>query len=40
MGVILRYPVLVGASWIVRAATLRRKSDIFVFLWCCVVAAT
>jgi hypothetical protein len=40
MGVLLRFPVLVGAFWIVRAITGRRQSDVFIFAWVCVVAAT
>jgi hypothetical protein len=40
MGVVLRFPVLFGAFWIVRAVTGRRQSDVFVFAWCCLLAAT
>jgi hypothetical protein len=40
MGVVLRFPVLFGAFWIVRAVTQRRQSDVFVFAWCCLLAAT
>ena len=40
MGVVLRFPVLFGAFWIVRAVTRRRQSDVFVFAWCCLLAAT
>jgi hypothetical protein len=40
MGVLLRFPVLFGAFWIVRAVTRRRQSDVFVFGWCCLLAAT
>ena len=40
MSVLLRFPVLVGAFWIVRAVTRDRQSDVFVFAWCCVLAAT
>ena len=40
MGVVLRFPVLVAAFWIVRTVTRRRQSDVFVFAWCCLLAAT
>ena len=40
MGVVLRFPVLFGAFWIVRAVTRSRRSDVFVFAWCCLLAAT
>lgn len=40
MGVVLRFPVLFGAFWLVRAATGERRSDAFVFAWCCLLAAT
>lgn len=40
MGMLLRFPVLFGAFWIVRAVTGRRQSDVFIFAWCCLLAAT
>ena len=40
MGVLLRFPVLFGVFWIVRALTGRRESDLFIFAWCCLLAAT
>src|SRR5687768_7170229 len=40
MGVVLRFPVLFAAFWIVRVATRSRRSDVFVFAWCCLLAAT
>ena len=39
MELILRFAVLVGAFWIVRAATHERRSDVLVFAWCCLLAA-
>ena len=40
MGVVLRFPVLFGAFWIVRTVTRDRQSDVFIFAWCCLLAAT
>ena len=40
MSIVLRFPVLVGAFWIVRTVTRERRSDVFIFAWCCVLAAT
>ena len=40
MGVVLRFPVLFGAFWIVRSLSAQRRSDAFVFAWCCLLAAT
>ena len=40
MGVLVRFPVLFGAFWIVRTVAPRRESDVFVFAWCCLLAAT
>ena len=40
MGVIQRFSVLFGAFWLVRTVTRRRQSDLFVFAWCCLLAAT
>ena len=40
MGVLLRFPAIFAAFWIVRAATRSRRSDVFIFAWVCVVAAT
>jgi len=40
MGVVLRFPVLFGAFWFVRAVTRSQRSDLFVFAWCCLLAAT
>ena len=40
MGVVLRFPILFGAFWIVVAMTRRRESDLFVFAWVCLLAAT
>lgn len=40
MGVVLRFPVLVGAFWLVRTVTRERRADVFIFAWCCVLAAT
>ncbi len=40
MGVVLRFPVLFGAFWVVSALSGRRRTDVFVFAWCCLLAAT
>ncbi|HEX6048568.1 MAG TPA: hypothetical protein VFZ21_04845 [Gemmatimonadaceae bacterium] len=40
MSVVLRFPVLFGAFWFVRAVTGRRQSDVFIFGWCCLLAVT
>jgi len=40
MGVLLRFPVLFGVFWIVRAASGRRETGVFIFAWCCLLAAT
>lgn len=40
MGVILRFPIIFGAFWIVRTVTRSRRSDVLVFAWCCLIAAT
>jgi hypothetical protein len=40
MGVVLRFPALFGAFWIVRTVTRSRQSDVFIFAWCCLLAAT
>jgi hypothetical protein len=40
MGVILRFPILFGAFWIVVVMTRWRDSDLFVFAWVCLLAAT
>ena len=40
MSIILRFPVLVGAFWVVRTVMRERRSDVFIFAWCCVLAAT
>lgn len=40
MGVVLRFPLLFGAFWLVRAVTGERRSDAFLFAWCCLLAAT
>jgi hypothetical protein len=40
MGVLLRFPILFGAFWIVCTAAHRRHSDVFIFGWCCLLAVT
>jgi hypothetical protein len=40
MGVLMRFPLLFGAFWIVRSFTRERRSDAFIFVWCCLVATT
>lgn len=40
MGVVMRFAILFGAFWIVRAVTRARRSDVLVFAWCCLLAAT
>ena len=40
MSVVLRFPLLLGAFWMVRAISGDKRSDAFIFAWCCVLAAT
>lgn len=40
MGVLLKFPLLFVAFWVVRAATGDRRSDVFLFAWCCLLATT
>jgi hypothetical protein len=40
MHVVLAFPVIFGAFWLVRAATGERRSDVFLFAWCCLLAST
>jgi hypothetical protein len=40
MRVVMLVPVLFGAFWLVRAATGSRRSDVFIFALCCLLAAT
>jgi hypothetical protein len=40
MGVLMRFPLLFGAFWIVRSFTGERRTDAFIFVWCCLVATT
>lgn len=40
MQVVLAFPVLFGAFWLVRGATGDRRGDLFIFAWCCLLAAT
>ena len=40
MELVLRFPVLFGAFWVVRAVTGRRESDVLIFAWCCLLATT
>ena len=40
MSVLMRFPVLFGAFWVVRAVTGERRSDAFIFTWCCSLATT
>jgi hypothetical protein len=40
MGVVQRFPIFFGAFWIVTIMTRQRESDLFVFGWVCLLAAT
>jgi hypothetical protein len=40
MDVVLRFPVLFGAWWVVRTLTGERRSDLLIFGWCCLLATT